>query len=143
MRHLLSLILLLCCAAALAAEDLPGPIRPAGDAVLGDFKWHHRPIVVFADSPEDPLFAEQIEELTRNIAALEERDVVVLTDTAPDARSPLRRTLRPRGFVLVLIDKEGHVTLRKPLPWTVREITRSIDKMPNRQREIRERRGEG
>jgi hypothetical protein len=28
--------------------------------------------------------------------------------------------------------------MRKPLPWDVREITRTIDKMPMRKREIRE-----
>ena len=71
---------------------------------------------------------------------LRERDVIVLTDTDPDARAPIRMQLRPRGFMLVLVDKDGNVELRKPMPWTVRELTRSIDKMPNRQREIDERR---
>ena len=66
------------------------------------------------------------------------RDVVVLTDTDPAAQSPLRLRMRPRGFMLVLVDKEGQIELRKPFPWDVREITRSIDKMPLRQREIRE-----
>ena len=66
------------------------------------------------------------------------RDVVVLTDTSPEARSPLRRELNPRGFSLVIISKDGVSRIRKPLPWDVREITRSIDKMPIRQQEIRE-----
>ena len=60
--------------------------------------------------------------------------------SAPDAKLPLRQRLRPRGFMLVLVGKDGVVELRKPLPWTVREITRSIDKMPIRQREVEERR---
>lgn len=64
--------------------------------------------------------------------------MIVLTDTDPAARSPLRLRMRPRGFMLVLVDKEGGIELRKPFPWDVREITRSIDKMPLRQREIRE-----
>ena len=29
------------------------------------------------------------------------------------------------------------IELRKPAPWSVREITRTIDKMPLRQQEIR------
>jgi hypothetical protein len=74
---------------------------------------------------------------------LRTRDVVVLTDTDPAARSPLRQKLRPRGFMLVLVGKDGGVKLRKPLPWTVREITRTIDKMPIRQREVEERRNSG
>jgi hypothetical protein len=118
-------------------------IQPAGDTDLSVYKWDKRPIIVFADSPEDPYFAEQIDKITEGLDVLADRDVVVLTDTDPDTLSPLRRKFRPRGFMLVLVGKDGHVKFRKPLPWTVREITRSIDKMPMRQREIRERRGEG
>lgn len=116
-------------------------IRQAGDSDLSEFLWLKRPIVVFADSPADPRFAEQIELLTQGLDALEIRDVVILTDTDPAAKSPLRLKLRPRGFMLVLVGKDGVVELRKPLPWTVREISRSIDKMPSRQREIEDRRG--
>jgi hypothetical protein len=64
--------------------------------------------------------------------------VVVITDTVPEPISDLRRKLRPRGFMLVLMSKEGTVNVRKPFPWDVREISRSIDKMPIRQREIRD-----
>ncbi|AEI93184.1 hypothetical protein RLO149_c011800 [Roseobacter litoralis Och 149] len=66
------------------------------------------------------------------------RDVVVITDTNPEPLSDLRRKLRPRNFMLVLINKEGTVNVRKPFPLDVREVSRSIDKMPIRQREIRE-----
>jgi hypothetical protein len=41
---------------------------------------------------------------------------------------------------LILIGKDGQVYLRKPLPWNVREISRSIDKLPQRQQEVRDRR---
>jgi len=50
----------------------------------------------------------------------------------------LRTKLRPRGFMLVLIGKDGGVKLRKPLPWDVRELSRTIDTMPMRQREMRD-----
>jgi len=116
---------------------------PADMKDLSQFKWKKRPVVVFADSADDPAFLEQIDFLAARMDALEERDVVVLIDTDPDARSPIRLKLRPRGFMLVLIGKDGGVKLRKPFPWDVREITRSIDKMPMRQREIRERKDRG
>ena len=118
-------------------------IQPAGQADLSDFLWIKRPVIVFADSPADPRYAEQIELLSERLDELAERDVVILTDTDPGGASPLRQKLRPRGFMLVLVGKDGTVYLRKPFPWSVRELTRSIDKMPMRQREIRERRGEG
>jgi len=52
----------------------------------------------------------------------------------------VRRELRPRGFMLALVGKDGQIKLRKPAPWDVRELSRSIDKMPMRQQEIRDRR---
>lgn len=115
-------------------------VRPAGDSDLSEFLWINRPIIVFADTEADPRYQQQIEMLLDGEAMMLERDVVVLTDTDPAARSQLRTKLRPRGFQLVLVGKDGGVKLRKPFPWSVRELSRSIDKMPMREREIRERR---
>ncbi len=106
---------------------------------LSEFQWTNRPIVVFSDSPNDPNFIRQLELLREEVDELEERDVVVLTDTDPSVISPLREKLRPRGFMMVLIGKDGEVKLRKPFPWSVREISRAIDKMPMRQQEMRNR----
>lgn len=121
------------------SDDLP-LIRSADDSNLSEFLWTNRPVVVFADSPSDPRFVQQIELLERELGQLADRDIVVLTDSDPSANSPLRTKLRPRGFMLVLLGKDGGVRLRKPLPWTVRELTRVIDKMPIRQQEVRDRR---
>ncbi len=115
-------------------------IQPGYDADLGSLRWTNRPIVVFADSDADPRFQEQIDKLLSDQPALLDRDVVILVDTDPSQKSPLRQKLRPRGFMLVLIGKDGGIKLRKPSPWTVRELSRTIDKMPMRQREIDERR---
>ena len=129
---------------AAASDDAPSPsIFITGDMVdLNEFVWEKRPIIVFADSPNDPNFGQQMDFLEARADELAERDVVVLTDTDPSVDSALRLKFRPRGFMLVLVGKDGGVKLRKPFPWDVREITRSIDKMPIRQREIRERRGQ-
>jgi len=64
------------------------------------------------------------------------RDVVIITDTDRSDRSDIRTKLRPRGFQLTLIGKDGGVKLRKPFPWDVRELSRQIDKMPIRKQEI-------
>ncbi len=128
-----------------AADTAEGPPElpvMQGDMVdLNEFFWIKRPIVVFADTPNDPRFIEQMKFLEADVAAILARDIVVLTDTDPDARSDLRRSLRPRGFMLVLMDKDGGVKLRKPAPWDMREIARNIDSWPTRQQEIRERLG--
>lgn len=105
---------------------------------LTQFVWKKRPVVVFADSELDPAFIDQMKLLHARPGELRARDVVVITDTSPEPLSDLRRRLRPRSFMLVLLSKDGTVNVRKPFPWDVREITRSIDKMPIRKREIRE-----
>lgn len=120
-------------------ED-PTVILSAVDVDLDDFLWVARPVVVFADAEADPAFQQQVKYLTARMDALIGRDVVVLTDTDPDAMSDLRRQLRPRGFMLAIIGKDGDVKLRKPFPWDVREITHSIDKMPLRKQELRDAR---
>jgi len=67
---------------------------------------------------------------------------VIIVDTDPAARTETRTKLRPRGFMMTLIGKEGRVNLRKPFPWDVREITHAIDKWPFRQEEIRAQKAE-
>ncbi|WP_299561245.1 DUF4174 domain-containing protein [uncultured Sulfitobacter sp.] len=116
--------------------------RIASETDLSEFKWIKRPVIIFADSAHDPAFVEQMEFLRAEAEQLAVRDVVVIVDTDPDARSAIRLRMRPRGFMLTLMGKDGNVKLRKPFPWDVREITRSIDKMSIRQREIRDNKQE-
>lgn len=124
------------------ATPQPEPARPelrilsATGAEPADFLWNARPVVVFADTPNDPAFREQMRVLEAGDAALIERDVVVITDSDPQANSVWRQELHPRGFSLVIIDKDGQVKQRRPLPWDVREISRAIDKLPLRRQEI-------
>jgi len=116
-------------------------IVAASGVDLFQYAWTHRPIFVFADSPFDPRFEEQISLLMDDAEELIIRDVVVITDTDPANMSALRKDLRPRGFGLVLMGKDGQVKLRKPSPWDVREITHAIDKWPIRLKEIRDEQG--
>ena len=108
---------------------------------LAALQWRVRPLVVFADSEFDPAFQRQMDLLMADLPSLVERDVMIIRDTDPANPSALRLQLRPRGFMLALIGKDGGVKLRKPLPWDVREISRSIDKWPIRLQEIEAQRG--
>lgn len=146
-KYFASFVLALSASAVLAQEtsestDSPAPtiIVEGETANLTEYSWVNRPLVVFADSDKDPRFEQQMGYITEGLDELAERDVVVLTDTTPKPLSDLRKELRPRGFMLVLIGKDGNIYLRKPLPWDIREITRAIDKMPLRQQEVRDRR---
>ena len=69
---------------------------------LAEYKWIARPLVIFADSSFDPRFVRQMEMLAEDPVALEERDVVVLTDTDPSVYGPLRERLRALTPLAVL-----------------------------------------
>ena len=112
----------------------------AAEISKDDLQWIARPLVVFADTPNDPRFQQQMDRLLADLDDLAERDVIIITDTDPSAETELRTALRPRGYMMALIGKDGRVALRKPAPWSVRELSRSIDKMPLRQQEIADRR---
>ena len=156
MKHIVpaAIILALALSAPLAADEAAPADDPvsawnadrtlpvdAGGLDLGAFQWIARPVVVFADSPNDPQFIQQMELLADRAEDLALRDVVVVVDTDPAAASATRLNLRPRGFMLALVGKDGQIKARKPRPWDVRELSRSIDKMPLRQQEMQDRRG--
>lgn len=128
MRHIIPFVLLLLAPMALAQSADP----------LAEYVWLSRPLVIFADSPDDPRFTRQIEMLDSDPDALSERQIVVLLDTDPAANGPLRQKMHPHGFMLVVIDKDGSILFRKPTPWSIRELTRAIDKSPIRMDEIDE-----
>lgn len=146
------LVASLVCHGALAAEGRagveawqgdPSVILDAAQVDIDDFRWIARPVIVFADTEADPAFTRQLELIRARHGELVERDVVVIVDADASEPSELRRQFRPRGFMLTVIGKDGGVKLRKPFPWDVREISRTIDKMPMRQQEIRDRRNVG
>lgn len=112
---------------------------PAAEVVEADLLFVRRPVIVFADSPNDPAFVRQMQLLERYYPQFEARDVILIIDTDPATPSALRTKLRPRGFSLVLMDKDWKPSIRKPLPWEGREIVNSIDKMPIARTEALER----
>ena len=111
-------------------------IFDAKDVDIADVIWAARPWVIFADSPLDPIFSQQMALLRAGLNVAQDRDVMIIVDTDPSAKSNLRETLRPKGFNWVLIGKDGMVKLRKPFAWDMRELSRVIDKMPIRQQEM-------
>lgn len=115
---------------AFAQDVEPLVAVEAHGVTMAEFKWRHRPVVVFAESDQNPEFTRQLELLAERPEALRERDVVVIIDAQPNPQSEFRKTLRPRGFSLVILDKDGEVEIRKPRAWTVREIVAAIDKFP-------------
>ena len=118
------------------------PLAPA-DVDLNALMWVARPLIVFADSPQDPNFQRQMQLLAADPESLVDRQVLVVADTDAQALSDLRRRFRPNGFAILLIDTNGRVLLTRPTPRPVREIAAAVDKSPQRRQELQDRRSGG
>lgn len=162
MKSLLIFVLALTLPAAVWATDTAPQAEPEGisDVVVDkppeglqfveaaqidpdELLWISRLLVVFANTENDPAYLQQLALLQERATDLFERDVIVALDTDPSAESALRSRLRPRGFMLAIIDKDGEIKQRKPSPWSAREIVQAIDKFPLRRQEMLDRRPSG
>ena len=95
---------------------------------IRDLIWEKRPVLVFSNSHLDPNLKQQLKMFASDPNALLIRDVEIFVDDTPEPNSNLRKRFRPKGFLIILIGKDGQIKLRKNTPWIARELTRVIDK---------------
>lgn len=115
-----------------AAEDGLFRLLAPETANLAPYQWHNRPLVIFAPSDKDPHYVQQIAMLQKAQADLAERDIIVLSDTSPAANGHLRAQLKPKGFEVVLVGKDGGMKLREQRPISTEALLSTIDRMPMR-----------
>jgi hypothetical protein len=120
-------------------------------------KGTYRLLLLFAPSAEDARYLEQVRSLQGCRDALEERDVRVFhllergqgagngAEVGPETAQRLRTTFSVAGgdFVVVLIGKDGTEKARYQKPVDPPDLFATIDRMPMRQQEVRERGREG
>jgi hypothetical protein len=112
---------------------------------LANEQWQHRVLLVYAPSEVSAELQRQRTELANNAAASRERDVIVrelFGDELPkEDRSFLQHALYVQhdDFQVLLIGKDGGVKLRRTTPIPIKELFDTIDSMPMRQDEARQR----
>lgn len=84
-------------------------------------------ILVVSGTPEEKIYEAALKKLDAAKSQLDERDVVVKTETAP-------------SFGIRLIGKDGGEKWKGKADFEVKEITREIDQMPLRLDEIKKQR---
>lgn len=96
-------------------------------------------LVIVVGQPNDPRVIRQHATLDQDTAALRERDVVVqgMTPEAAQHKWPDPADKSEVIFQVLLIGKDGGVKLRRATPVASSEITKLIDTMPMRQREMK------
>ena len=113
---------------AYASEDTLEITYVETNTDINDLIWEKRPVLVFSNSHLDPNLKQQIKMFASDPDALSSRDVKVFVDDKAEPNSNLRKRFRPKGFLIILIGKDGQIKLRKNSPWSARELTRIIDK---------------
>lgn len=131
---LFALCLLLCPAAQAADNTIFRSLAP-DTATLNQYQWHYRPVVIFAPSETEANYVQQMAMLKKTEAELADRDIIVLSDTAPATQGQLRAQLKPQGFEVVLIGKDGGMKLRQQTPVSSAVLLSTIDSMPMRKAE--------
>ena len=109
---------------------------------LDSLRWHYRVVVIFASEGNDRRIQEQNQIVDSHSHGFAERDIKVFRVIGgKPAAEGLREKLRTaeKGFAIVLIGKDGTVKLRKTDPLSAEELFRTIDKMPMRKDEMRQR----
>jgi hypothetical protein len=117
---------------------------------LAAHAWEHRPIVVFAPSPDDETLERQMELFEAHRAGLDDRDIVVYRvfedekPRGPDDVEPqevadaLRRRFQPTNpFTVILVGKDTTEKLRTDDVLQIEKLFDTIDAMPMRQREMK------
>jgi len=109
---------------------------------LSRYRWTMRVLVVLAADPEGPDLAEQRRQIESLKDGAAERELVVVQPPAGSAEEKALRMQLGLGnepFQAVLVGKDGGAKLRAAKPITALELMATIDAMPMRQNEMRQR----
>jgi hypothetical protein len=123
----------------------------AAAAELSDYRWTHRPLLLFAPTDEDPRLVEILSRIDASRCAFVERDMVIgivltegqstLADQPVNAieaqRLSERYAIGENAFTALLIGKDGGEKLRVDGVPDLSTIYAVIDGMPMRSGEMR------
>ena len=118
---------------------------------LSGHRWHDRVILLFAPDPHHPQLAEQISILTKNLAEVTDRNLVIYRVHPGGGRNPALELLPEAeadffyhkydipadAFTFILIGKDGTEKMRSKEPVSLEELLGLIDSMPMRRAEMR------
>lgn len=121
--------------------------------MLEEFRWKNRPVIAFVPDANNALLHEQERMFAAERACTSERDMLLIevagtdvwigAEKRPDLNAAALRTrfsVAPDETAFVLIGKDGGAKLRSNTPFSANTLFGTIDAMPMRAREARERR---
>ncbi|WP_340104245.1 DUF4174 domain-containing protein [Rhodohalobacter sp. 8-1] len=135
-----------------AGDDKNEPDCPGKDISLNQFQWENRIIVMFAKHSKSESYQRQMNEFAFHSEELRDRDLVLISVfegecatleneiISDESANSIRSRLSPpdNSYSIFLIGKDGGVKLKQDEFLATDELFRVIDRMPMRQREMRD-----
>lgn len=130
-----------------------GNAEPTAPTSMDAYLWSNRPLLIFAPAPDETILAGQRAALSDYREDLLDRDMVVIevvgdrvaidgqertSLTAAELRKRYR--VRDDAAIVLLVGKDGGVKIREDSALSALTLFGTIDAMPMRRREMRERR---
>ncbi len=120
---------------------------------LTQYRWQHRVVLVFAPSERSPAYQQQLQAWQANSAGIQDRDLKLVKvlgtgesqadgqPISPAAAARLRQQfdIALEEFAVILVGKDGTEKQRQQAPIDLTELFSTIDAMPMRQQEMRDR----
>ena len=119
-----------------------------GDKLLSSYRDKNRVLLVFAPTPQDDAYLEQMKLWQTEKAGFEDRQLVVMPVFA-NARKPVpeqsaqilplmkKHGIEPNAFGVVLVGKDGHDAYHASKPLPAAALYGVIDAMPMRRAEMK------
>ena len=118
---------------------------------LNDYLWKKRPLILFAPSPNSPVYRAVPDKLSAHHDQIDDRHMVIIEvfengmvriDGKPDSRHSAaflrqRFSAKKGELTAVLVGKDGGLKLRQNGRLDLGEVFSLIDTMPMRQQEMR------
>ena len=128
-------------------QDCPGK-----DVHLDQFQWENRILVIFVSQSDSEIYQAQMEIFSEHMEGLKERDLItfslfdeecsrlggdIITNSSAES---IRDRISPAdsAYSIYLIGKDGGIKLKKEELLEIDELFSTIDRMPMRQREMRD-----
>ena len=134
---------------ALLSSGMLRAQSPLSPTTLEQLHDSYRPLLIFAENPNDPSLLAQLHMLKDVASGLNRRDVLLIaipyeapspTDVSltTDASTAARRRFHvaPPDFTVILLGKDGGEKLRSTKPVSFTKLQEKIDSMPMRQEEM-------
>ncbi|XGW00378.1 MAG: DUF4174 domain-containing protein [Leptolyngbya sp. BL-A-14] len=130
-----------------------GPAQSKADFKLSDYQWQHRLVLIFAPTKRSSTYQQQKQLWQAHLAGMQERDLKLVevlaagesrVDGHPMTIAAAERLRKQFGidseaFAVLLIGKDGTEKQRDKVPVEPEVLFRTIDAMPMRQQEQRQK----